>query len=329
MADALFGALAPLGVKNEADLIVALSYVMIVSGASAFVALVWFMAAPYGRYANEAAPAFGFMMNGRLAWVLQELPSFLIPAAMWLWGVWTANPRLTAFTPNTVLLGMFLYHYFNRALIFPLRIRGGKPTPFGVFLMAFVFCLWNGWVARGRSRACCASRSGRGGDRCPRPHALPHLHLPRHRGLQVPARPVAVAGRLPARHHVGAPLHHGHRRCVHRARVCVAAAAPRRTAELLVMTNRAACTPARDLLDLPPPCSLFHWHGHQPPRGRHPAEPAQAGRHAVLYPAGEWWSPSRGGACTGKHITPCGCRSAPDFLALLHRWIDPIAGRHV
>lgn len=150
MTDALFGALAPLGVKNEADLIVALSYVMIASGASAFVALVWFMAAPYGRYANEAAPAFGFMMNGRLAWVLQELPSFLIPAAMWLWGVWTANPRLTAFTPNTVLLGMFLYHYFNRALIFPLRIRGGKPTPFGVFLMAFVFCLWNGYL-QGRS----------------------------------------------------------------------------------------------------------------------------------------------------------------------------------
>jgi 3-oxo-5-alpha-steroid 4-dehydrogenase 1 len=41
-------------------------------------------------------------------------------------------------------MALFLFHYFNRALIYPWRIRGGKPTPLVVMLMALVFCLWNG-----------------------------------------------------------------------------------------------------------------------------------------------------------------------------------------
>lgn len=45
---------------------------------------------------------------------------------------------------NGILLAAFLAHYFNRTLIFPMRIRGGKPTPATVFLMALVFCLING-----------------------------------------------------------------------------------------------------------------------------------------------------------------------------------------
>lgn len=30
--------------------------------------------------------------------------------------------------------------------IFPLRLRGGKPTPFTVWLMAAVFCIYNGYM---------------------------------------------------------------------------------------------------------------------------------------------------------------------------------------
>jgi hypothetical protein len=33
-----------------------------------------------------------------------------------------------------------------RDFIFPFRLRGGKPTPFTVWLMATVFCLYNGWM---------------------------------------------------------------------------------------------------------------------------------------------------------------------------------------
>ena len=34
---------------------------------------------------------------------------------------------------------------FPRTLIFPFKLKG-KPTPFGVMLLALIFCLYNGFV---------------------------------------------------------------------------------------------------------------------------------------------------------------------------------------
>ena len=48
--------------------------------------------------------------------------------------------------PNAILLAAFLFHYFYRDLIFPFRLRGGKPTPFTVWLLAAVFCVYNGYM---------------------------------------------------------------------------------------------------------------------------------------------------------------------------------------
>lgn len=42
----------------------------------------------------------------------------------------------------------FLVH--SRALIFPLLIRAGKPTPFFIFVLALLFCTYNGYL-QGRS----------------------------------------------------------------------------------------------------------------------------------------------------------------------------------
>lgn len=70
---------------------------------------------------------------------------------------------------NRILIGLFLLHYTQRCeridcplcsrahrvcvcvcmrstFIFPLLIRGGKPTPFVVFLMALLFCVVNGYL---------------------------------------------------------------------------------------------------------------------------------------------------------------------------------------
>lgn len=52
----------------------------------------------------------------------------------------------TSGTANRVLLGLFLLHYTQRTFIFPLLIRGGKPTPAVLVLMAFAFCLYNGYI---------------------------------------------------------------------------------------------------------------------------------------------------------------------------------------
>lgn len=40
----------------------------------------------------------------------------------------------------------FLIH---RSLIFPFLIRGGKPTPFIPFILAFAFCVLNGYLQGG------------------------------------------------------------------------------------------------------------------------------------------------------------------------------------
>ncbi|NWY28575.1 S5A1 dehydrogenase, partial [Pheucticus melanocephalus] len=44
----------------------------------------------------------------------------------------------------------FLFFVRYRALIFPLLIREGKPTPFFTFVLALLFCAFNGYL-QGRS----------------------------------------------------------------------------------------------------------------------------------------------------------------------------------
>lgn len=81
--------------------------------------------------------------HARARGCMQELPSFAVPASM----LASAYPRAPSSSlANLALLAAFCTHYFNRTFIFPLRIRGGKPTPVSVFLMAFGFCVTNGWL---------------------------------------------------------------------------------------------------------------------------------------------------------------------------------------
>ena len=101
------------------------------------------LTAPYGKYAASAtARLFGPPVDGRLAWVVQELPSLLLPLLLWLRAAPAARPPLAS--QRGVLLALVRAHDAHRALIFPLRLRGGKPTPLGVAAMAFAFTTWNG-----------------------------------------------------------------------------------------------------------------------------------------------------------------------------------------
>jgi 3-oxo-5-alpha-steroid 4-dehydrogenase 1 len=153
-AAALSAVVDYLSAAPEAELLRLSAYTMLAAGAAAFVAL-HFTTAPYGKYAPAAAWYYGCPINGKLAWVLQEAPSFLVAAGAWAAavaahkagsGAGGGGVDPTALSPNTVLLGLYLLHYANRSFVFPLRLRGGKPTPFVVFLMALVFCVWNGWM---------------------------------------------------------------------------------------------------------------------------------------------------------------------------------------
>ena len=112
-------------------------------GVLAFVLLL-FVPAPYGRYQSVSGRFYSLGLPdvpGPVAWLLQECPAFFCFVYQWYA---SSKPDTRALTPNTVLLLAFAAHYFNRSFIFPLRLVGGKSTPVGVFLMALVFCVWNG-----------------------------------------------------------------------------------------------------------------------------------------------------------------------------------------
>ncbi|XP_040551412.1 3-oxo-5-alpha-steroid 4-dehydrogenase 1 isoform X1 [Gallus gallus] len=142
---------------REQRLLELLSYGLVALGAVSAL-LLRFIPMPYGRYSSRR---FGWLLPARPAWLLQELPALLVPLALAACiPVW----RL----PNAVLLGCFILHYVHRcgrsgrlsgvlraigsrrALIFPFLIRQGKPTPFFTFLLALLFCIYNGYL-QGRS----------------------------------------------------------------------------------------------------------------------------------------------------------------------------------
>ena len=95
-------------VENERRLLFWMSCGMIVCGLLAFVVLLM-IPAPYGRYSSAS---WGWLMDSRAAWFMQELPSLLVPVILW--------PCSDAGTkqPNTLLLGAFIVHYIHRFIRF-------------------------------------------------------------------------------------------------------------------------------------------------------------------------------------------------------------------
>ncbi|XP_006635937.2 3-oxo-5-alpha-steroid 4-dehydrogenase 1 [Lepisosteus oculatus] len=123
---------------EEYCLLECMSYLMIFMAAVTFLVLL-FENVPYGRYATSK---YGFPVNARFAWFVQELPALVVPVLLLL----TASSARASYLPNQLLLAMYLLHYFQRSLIYPFLIRGGKPTPFLSFVMAFLFCVYNGYL---------------------------------------------------------------------------------------------------------------------------------------------------------------------------------------
>ncbi|CAJ0586493.1 unnamed protein product, partial [Mesorhabditis spiculigera] len=106
---------------------------MIAAGIVTCTALQLGITAGYGRYAVESS----LSIPGRWAWFLQEAPSFFI-SAYFLFSCQTTTSRF--------ILALFVGHYFVRTFLFPLWLKSSKPTPFYIFMSAFCFCAWNGFM---------------------------------------------------------------------------------------------------------------------------------------------------------------------------------------
>uniref|UniRef100_A0A3Q2YTU5 Uncharacterized protein n=1 Tax=Hippocampus comes TaxID=109280 RepID=A0A3Q2YTU5_HIPCM len=80
-----------------------MAYFMILMAACTFVCLL-FVNAAYGRYSSSK---YGFLINVKLAWFIQELPAFLVPVYLLVW----TSSRKTSLLANQLLIAMFLCHY--------------------------------------------------------------------------------------------------------------------------------------------------------------------------------------------------------------------------
>jgi len=96
--------------------------------------------APYGRYST--AKGWGPLLPAKFCWFMMESPNLFIPMAVYLH---YATPRCSSNYSNNILMCMFVMHYINRAIIYPLRMaRDASPMPLTVAVLAFVFTCWNG-----------------------------------------------------------------------------------------------------------------------------------------------------------------------------------------
>ena len=101
-----------------------------------FVAL-YFVKAGYGIFRTSS---WGTAISNKLAWILMEAPVFLVMCVMWMYSERRFEP---------VILTFFLFfqlHYFQRAFIFPLLLKGKSKMPLAIMSMGILFNLLNGYM---------------------------------------------------------------------------------------------------------------------------------------------------------------------------------------
>lgn len=122
---------------NEQQVYDILLIAMFVLAAIVF-AVLFFVTAPYGRYARRG---WGPRINNTLGWVIMESPAVIVFALCFALG-----DRSMSAIP-IVFLTLWQIHYINRTFVFPFRMRGGRRQ-MALFVMAlgFAFNFVNGYL---------------------------------------------------------------------------------------------------------------------------------------------------------------------------------------
>lgn len=98
---------------NELQLINIASIVMIVTAVVVAFCLI-FLKAEYGRYFSaSSSQKYGFGVNPKIAWFVQELPAFVVPCVL----LFFARKDVFGLTPNALLLLLYLSHYTHRLVV--------------------------------------------------------------------------------------------------------------------------------------------------------------------------------------------------------------------
>lgn len=92
--------------------------------------------APYGRHSTKG---WGLMISNSWGWFWMELPALLLVPTISFVG----NNEMNSL--SILLVSLWFIHYFNRVIIFPLRIKTkNKKMPISIAISAFFFNIFNG-----------------------------------------------------------------------------------------------------------------------------------------------------------------------------------------
>ena len=91
--------------------------------------------APYGEHSTKK---WGKSIDNKTGWILMELPALLTCPLIYF----TITEEINL---NVVFIVLWIIHYFNRTVIYPLRIKTkGKKIPIAIVASAFLFNMVNG-----------------------------------------------------------------------------------------------------------------------------------------------------------------------------------------
>ncbi len=111
-----------------------ISYLWIALALSVFI-LLFFVTAPFGRHSSAK---WGWMISNKLGWFIMELPSLLIMIYFLLWGSHSFASHVW------ILFVLWIVHYTNRTLVYPLRIKSTpKKMPVVIVCSAVFFNMVN------------------------------------------------------------------------------------------------------------------------------------------------------------------------------------------
>ncbi len=95
----------------------------------------FYIKAPFGRHTTEK---WGITINNKLGWFVMELPSL----AIMIYFLITGTQSLTSYV--WILFSVWIFHYLNRTIIYPLRIKSTpKKIPLAIVSSAIFFNLIN------------------------------------------------------------------------------------------------------------------------------------------------------------------------------------------
>ena len=90
---------------------------------------------PYGKHSTKK---WGKSIDNKTGWILMELPALLTCPLIYF----TITEEINL---NVLFIVLWIIHYFNRTIIYPLRIKTkGKKIPIAIVASAFFFNMVNG-----------------------------------------------------------------------------------------------------------------------------------------------------------------------------------------